>query len=353
MTRTTRNSKRPLAFSVLTGLILLYVGLSPRSTQAQNPPADNELAGYSRVIAGEITLTPEELAASPLVSRAGAGLNIIPTFDANVDGPTQTAINDALAFYGNTFSNNLTVNIYFYDMNSGLGQSTFYVFTVPYSTYRTALGNSAASTDDTTALANTPSGAGNPINSDTSIKLKSPSGLVVGINTAEQSFNFGGSPCPTFTGSGCIGLNVTLANSHSDLTAVVQHEVDEVLGLGSAISGPTAPAVPWPEDLFRWASAGVRSYAGNPSPTSPCSSTPQAFFSIDGGTTNLNEFNNCNNGGDYGDWITHTPSQVQDAFTNFSGTPSLTPTSSEVRALDVIGFTVLVTKKRRGQLISD
>jgi hypothetical protein len=28
---------------------------------------------------------------------------------------------------------------------------------------------------------------------------------------------------------------------------------------------------------------------------------------IDGGVTNLNEFNNCNNGGDSEDWITHTP----------------------------------------------
>src|SRR5260370_42242465 len=66
-----------------------------------------------------------------------------------------------------------------------------------------------------------------------------------------------------------------------------------------------------------------------------------SFFSIDGGSTGLNEFNKCNNGGGYGDWITHTPSQVQDAFSNFSGSPSLSVTSSEVRALDVIGFSLL------------
>jgi hypothetical protein len=77
-----------------------------------------------------------------------------------------------------------------------------------------------------------------------------------------------------------------------------------------------------------------------------------SFFSIDGGTTNLNDFNNCSNGGDYGDWITHTPSQVQDAFTNGSGSPSLSVTSPEVRALDVIGYTI-GSKHRRGQLISE
>ena len=77
-----------------------------------------------------------------------------------------------------------------------------------------------------------------------------------------------------------------------------------------------------------------------------------SFFSIDGGTTDLNEFNNCNNGGDYGDWITHTPSQVQDAFINGSSSPSLSVTSPEVRALDVIGYNVGF-KHRRGQLISE
>jgi hypothetical protein len=68
-------------------------------------------------------------------------------------------------------------------------------------------------------------------------------------------------------------------------------------------------------------------------------STPP-YFSINGGVTNLDDFNNCNNGGDYGDWITHTPSQVQDAFTNFSAAPFLTYPLPETRALDVIGYDV-------------
>jgi len=288
---------------------------------------------------------------TPQVSGSGAGLTIIPTFNANIDVATQTVINSAIAFYQNTFTNNITVNIEFHNMNTGLGQSTFPVFTVPYTSYRTALGANATSADDATALANTPSGSTNPINGGVNVVVKSPSGRALGLNTPEQSFNFVGSPCPTFAGSGCIGLNVTLANSLGDLTATVEHEIDEVLGLGSALNGTTTPADPWAEDLFRWASPGVRSYAANTSTTNPCSSTPTSFFSIDGGTTSLNQFNNCNNGGDYGDWITHTPSQVQDAFTNGSGSPSLSVTSPEVRALDVIGYTI--AKHRRGQLISE
>jgi hypothetical protein len=139
------------------------------------------------------------------------------------------------------------------------------------------------------------------------------------------------------------------------LFATVEHEIDEVLGLGSALNGTTTPPVPWTEDLFRWQPGPpvARSYAANTSTTNPCGGgTPAAFFSIDGGTTNVDDFNNCNNGGDYGDWITHTPSQVQDAFTNASAAASLSISSPEVRALDVIGYSIIVSKHRRGQITS-
>jgi hypothetical protein len=360
MATMTRGSKRLFPFLILAGLIVIQSSSSPDCLNAQsqgtapNPRiASSEQAGYSRIVLGPIS--PPAPLLTPQVSGSGAatGLTIIPTFNANIDAATQTAINNAIAFYQNTFTNNITVNIEFHEMNSGLGQSVFFVFNLSYPSYRTALAANATSADDATALANTPSGSTNPVTGSSNIVVKSPNGRALGINLPEQLFPTDSS-CPTamFTGSGCIGLNVSLANLHGSLTAVVEHEIDEILGLGSALQGTTTPADPWPEDLFRWASSGVRSFATNPSTTHPCTSTPASFFSIDGATTDLNQFNNCNNGGDYGDWITHTPSQVQDAFTNFSGSPSLSVTSPEVRALDVIGYTIVVSKHRRGQLIS-
>jgi hypothetical protein len=293
----------------------------------------------------------------PPVSGSGAGLTIIPTFNStgatSIDAATQTVINNVVAFYQNTYTNNITVNIEFHNMSTGLGQSVAFIFPVPYSTFCTALVANATSPDDITALANTPCGSANPINSNANIGVKSPDGRALGINTPEQAF---GGACPTasFTGSGCIGLNVALANMHPGLLfATVEHEVDEVLGLGSALNGTTTPAMPWTEDLFRWASQGTRSYGANTSTTNPCTSTPAAFFSIDGGTTDVDDFNNCNNGGDYGDWITHTPSQVQDAFTNASGAATLSISSPEARALDVIGYSIVTSKHRRGQLITE
>lgn len=346
----------------IVGLTLIRSGSIPEYLNAQSqgtavvPRIISSSSGpYSTITLEPISPPPPVM--MPPVSGSGAGLTIIPTFNStgatSIDAATQTVINNAIAFYQNTFTNNITVNIEFHNMSSGLGQSLAFIFNVPYLTYCTALAANATSPDDITALANTPCGSTNPINSNANIGVKSPDGRALGINTPEQPF---GGACPTasFTGSGCIGLNVALANMNPGLLfATVEHEIDEVLGLGSALNGTTTPAMPWTEDLFRWHSAGTRSYAADASTTNPCgASTPAAFFSIDGGTTDVDDFNNCNNRGDYGDWIMHTPSQVQDAFTNASGAATLSISSPEVRALDVIGFTITSSKHRRGQLIT-
>lgn len=355
--------KRPVPLFMVAGLLLICFGARPEPLNAQSqttaarPRIISSSSGpYSTIVLEPISPPPPVM--MPQVSASGAGLTIIPTFNTTgataIDAATQTVINNAIAFYQNTFTNNITVNIEFHNMSTGLGQSIAFIFPVPYLTYCPALAASATSPDDMTALTHTPCGSTNPINSTANIDVKSPSGRVLGINTPEQNFA-GNCPTANFTGSGCIGLNVSLANMHPGfLFTTVEHEIDEVLGLGSALNGTTTPTDPWPEDLFRWASAGTRSYSTNTSTTTPCGGgTPAAFFSIDGGATNLDGFNNCNNGGDYGDWVTHSPPQVQDAFINLSGTPpSLTISSQEVQALDVIGYSILLAKHRRGQITS-
>lgn len=339
-----------IAFLLLLGSAIAQTGTGQERGQAEMA-GNASFAYFASSRLDSTTPTPNTAASlrlpstAPHTKAAGAGLVINATFDANVDAATQTVINNAIAFYESAFSNPITVNILFYTMSDGLGTNTSPIYTVPYSTYRTALVNSVASADDATAILSVPVGSGNPINGG-SIDLTSALGRAVGLNTPEITF---GSPCQGFKGSGCIGLNVALANSHNDLTGVIEHEINEVLGLGSALAFTTTPA---PEDLFRWASAGIRSFATNPSTVVPCVG-PSAFFSIDGGVTHLNEFNNCDNGGDYGDWITHTPSQVQDAFTNFSAGPLLIATSTEITVLDVIGYNISTAqKKRRGQITS-
>jgi hypothetical protein len=88
------------------------------------------------------------------------------------------------------------------------------------------------------------------------------------------------------------GIGSPGSSGQFSLFATVEHEIDEVLGLGWSL-----PAVPFgtifPEDLFRYDATGHRSFT--------TSSTAQAFFSINT-TTDLAQFDNQNDGGDFGDW---------------------------------------------------
>ncbi len=129
------------------------------------------------------------------------------------------------------------------------------------------------------------------------------------------------------------------------LGSVVAHEIDEVLGIGGAGSqlnavyeGYTSATGPvGPLDLFRYGSAGVRSYT--------TALGPDPYFSINGGNTNLIYFNQTgSNGSDFADWgngITgagygNTPPNVQDAYGSPGTAPSLG--SNELTALDVVGW---------------
>ena len=72
------------------------------------------------------------------------------------------------------------------------------------------------------------------------------------------------------------------------------------------------------------------------------SSTAQAFFSINT-TTDLAQFDNQNDGGDFGDWQSNPlplgdAPEVQDAFATPGAHPALGPSSPELVALDVIGY---------------
>jgi hypothetical protein len=114
-------------------------------------------------------------------------------------------------------------------------------------------------------------------------------------------------------------------SSKYNLMAVVSHEINEVLGLGSALPNPPSGTI-FPEDLFRYNSNGVRTFTTN---------GENAYFSIDG-TNDLARFNQ-NSGGDYGDWWSTgalTP-QVQDAFGTSGAQPNL---GVEATGLDVIGY---------------
>jgi len=268
------------------------------------------------------------------LAPANAALIINPTFDTTITSDPNAStimatINSAISDYAAAFTDPITVNIKF-QLGGGLGSSSTWIGSFSYSQFLTALTADRTTANDNTAVASLPSQAFNPVNGNANVFLTTANFKALGFNV--------GTP-DGFDGT--ITLNTSIMNltrqsidpSKYDLHAVAQHEIDEVLGIQSALNGasnggPTPSGAVSTFDLFRYDQNGNRSFS--------TASSAEAYFSINGGTTRLARFNQTA-GGDFSDF--YSPGgpapQVQDAF----GTPGSTPNLGvELTALDILGY---------------
>jgi len=273
---------------------------------------------------------------APTVEDNVSSLTIVPTFDSTITSDSnavaiENAINTAIAAYSARFTTPITVNIKF-QKGGGLGSSNTPFCNLSYATYLSALKASAASSDDSTAYSLLPNLSTNPVTGASTMNVKTANGRAL----AMSAFTSGG--CVT-SSDGTISLNTAITTpgngagttAEYDLISVAEHEIDEVLGLSSALPSPPFGTI-FPQDLFRYDGSAGRSFT---------TATATSYFSIDG-TNRIVQFHNQNDGADYGDWETGVaPAQVQDAFATRFATPRLGP--SEIRSLDVIGYTVAPT----------
>jgi len=301
-------------------------------------------------LAAAIVLSAGVAAASPTI-------NIVfdPTAASGVgySAADKAVVQNAVNFYTSNMLSNFTLTIAFSSQNGGGGTSgTLNYDAVPYNTgtynYYSSLvaASSGNATDASAILSLGLAGANNPVTGTSTVRMSSTLASLLlnplsGLTQASSSF----ASCGGLTANGCVQIGTDLLNvGGSPLSAmfgVVQHEIDEVLGSASALpNGGTGgvPTTPGVADLFRYSAAGTRSFALNSSTSGPCSGTPTAYFSVDGGNTNIQSYNNCNNGGDYGDWYCSDGSQVQCYGGPSNGSAALTLTSPEVQLLDAIGY---------------
>jgi hypothetical protein len=297
-----------------------------------------------------IRLLPVLLMSIAVMLTAGASayasaLDIIPTFDTSITSDPNAAviegtINSVINYYDTTFTtataSPIDVTIDFKE-GGGLGASSTLVGQVSYQAFINALvAASSGGATDTTALAHLPIGPNNPVNGSTVIDVKTANLRALGFATA----------LPPGVFDGVITLNTSLTTPGSpgsslqySLFAVTSHEIDEVLGLGSFAGSAGSHGFfdqPSPEDLLRYNGTGGRSFTSN--------SLAKAYFSLDG-TTLLKQFDNQNDGGDFGDWQSNPlPSgvapSVQDAFATIGSSPTLATDAGtpEIIALDAIGY---------------
>jgi hypothetical protein len=123
------------------------------------------------------------LAASPAYATLlfnvtyGSSLNSLSNAAA-----IKTTISNVLGIYSADFSDNITVAIQFDDMGSGLGQSSTFFGNLSYPVLCVALKAGGTTANDTTANASIPAcGATNPVNSNSTINVKTANARALGI----------------------------------------------------------------------------------------------------------------------------------------------------------------------------
>ena len=264
-------------------------------------------------------------------------MDIVPTFDSSVSPSQQTTIYSILQFYDQTFTNPVTINIGFSIASASAnfaGQSLSSYDEISYASYVSALNANARTTQDPVQLTASnflPDGNGA---SATNILATTADLRVLGFTGATGQLTLSGNYGGTL--DGVVSINASFFS-----TPVIEHEIDEVLGIGGSgsvlnlvqQSGPGSYlGVYGPMDLFRYAAPYVPSFTTDPSAS--------AYFSINGGQTPIVPFNQ-DPSGDYGDWEASPPAPyyVQtEAVAN--GSPSVSPTSPEGIALQAVGYNV-------------
>ena len=291
-------------------------------------------------------------AAALAVAFAGPAhaLVIQPQFDASVTGMSNAAaVENAFITAANSlagaFSNAATVNVKVSWgsvggqslPSSALGASLNNLYGYfSYGQMRSWLAAAAQTTADRSAVASLGSTA--PAG-ETRFVLTSAQAKGLGLVDAngtglDGSIGFGGSTAGyTFDDS-----NGVAANTY-DFVSVATHELEEILGRISGL-GSATPQYATALDLFRYSATGVSSFDYNSS----------AYLSIDGGKTDLGNYN-YSGSGDRSDWLS-TPytTDAQDAYL-YPGVKA-TLSTADLTALDVIGWSSNGQGAIQGTIIS-
>ena len=288
--------------------------------------------GYSQVMTATTTPT--------------TGLIIQATFDSSITGNPNAAtieamINRAIAIYESLFRDPITIQILFRYATTApdgtplppgaIAGSSSVIYLIPWSTYINALRADGRTSNDFLANANLP---GTTLSAN--ITPNSADGRAVSLNTPPAMFANGtvgdGGPYDgivTLNSMAPFQFTRPTISGNFDAQRATEHEIDEVIGLGSYL-GHTGSDIR-PQDLFSWSSAGLRNIT----------SSGTRYFSINGGVANIVDFNQ-NPSGDFGDWLSTACPQadpyVQNAFACTGQSSDVAATSPEGVNLDVIGY---------------
>jgi hypothetical protein len=303
------------------------------STRARTPFSNGKAAAQCSSLAGAALIAAG-------MTQPAAALVINPIFDSSITSlanasTIKTAFNTVAQDWASQFTSSAQINVkvswgsvggQVLPSNAvGASMSSLYGY-YTYGQVKSYLTNASLRNPSNTALAiavahlpaTTPSGVSKYVIPSSEAKVL---GLIPPTQTSvDGSIGFAGSTSSyDFDSTNGVGAGTY------DFQTVAAHELDEVLGRLSGLYN-TAPTYRTVFDLFRYKSPGVLSF----------SYSEAAYFSIDGGLTNLGKFNNTGSG-DRSDWLTLSNSvDIQDAFISTGQRKNLT--AVDLTGLDVLGY---------------
>ena len=326
----------PLTSELLPNSSLTYAANAPFDVQL--PAAPSNLSNEGNVSSnlpsimtfrGSLENHPQascrRVRSRPVTPSSGLVINI--TYDssvANAPAGFEAVVASVVQFYESEFTNPITLNI---DVGWGeingqslgpgaLGESESYLESFSYSQIQTALIANATSSNQLSAVSSLPTSA--PVNGTFYLTLADATAL--GLLSSSTILD------------GYVGFNSSFSYAYNDssgvpagaydLYGVVAHEISEVMGRISMLDSSNSYS---DLDLFRYSAPGVLSFVG----------TTSAYFSGDGGNTNLNYFNS-NPSGDFGDWASSAGNNSYDAFSN-SGVVNPV-TQADITVMNILGY---------------
>jgi hypothetical protein len=295
------------------------------------------------------------LATAPALSA----ITINPIYGPNVPAQAQAAFNAIAATYAASFTNPGAINVELDWGSTGLGSSATPIGFLSYSDWRSLLQFDAVFSPQNPYLyaAANSLPASNPLPGNGNVSLTFADALALGILIPDITDGF-----ITINGNEPFEYNGVAEPNTFDFTAVAEHELDEILGINSALTGianngplpsdPNSgtcadPTAPLPnqicytaEDYFRFDSSGAHEITTDPNAA--------VFFSYNG-TSDVAQFNQDNNaagasGADRNDWVygnfgcpAATP-LIQNAIACPGQAPAFSLNSPEAVTLETLGY---------------
>jgi hypothetical protein len=290
--------------------------------------------------------------------EAEAAINYV--CDPSIDSPTCNFLNTTIAgLYSSTFSN-ANASIYITYGTTNIAESFKSAGSVSYSTYINALTaqtGTAAGSVRVAALASLPT-TEPALYATGDVTLTSVLARALDLSAEIDGLTADSGPC-TLGSSGCYDAIIIMSNPDNllpqgwyfrdstqssneyDFYSVVEHETDKILGTSSCINTTGASLAnqcggssPSAVDLFRYSGTGTRSLL----------STNAAYFSYDGGTTDVAFYTHTANGEDFGDFDSslYNCVHVQDAQACLGGSLDITNDGgAEIQLLTAIGYNLV------------